>query len=145
MKNAVVPESEAILIVSQSDMASSLFDQCDSIFPEVFATSRMIALMELAAARAMLPILQPHQVSVGVLVTVKHISATPNGTTVKALATFKGMEGKLYKFFVEAFDDGGKIGEGDHSRAIVDKSRLIDGAVSKQENKKFDSKPLHKE
>ena len=39
-------------------------------FPEVFSTSRMIALMELAAARAMRPLLGEGQLSVGVSIMV---------------------------------------------------------------------------
>jgi fluoroacetyl-CoA thioesterase len=38
------------------------------------------------------------------------------------------MEGKLYKFKVEAFDNAGKIGEGEHMRAIIDGGRLLSGA-----------------
>ena len=38
------------------------------------------------------------------------------------------MEGKLYKFRIEAFDPAGKIGEGEHTRAIIDSERLLTGA-----------------
>ena len=52
--------------VRDSDLAKSLsIDPADS-FPEVFATSRMIALMELAAARLMRSELQDGELSVGV-------------------------------------------------------------------------------
>jgi predicted thioesterase len=109
-------------------MAKSLAVSDEDDFPEVFATSRMIALMELAGARLMKRILEPHQLSVGVGVFVKHLAATPNNTEVKAVATFLQMEGKLYKFKVEAFDPAGKIGEGEHTRAIIDAERLLSGA-----------------
>jgi predicted thioesterase len=88
----------------------------------------MIALMELAGARLMKPILELNQLSVGVGVCIKHLAATPNHTRVSAVATFLGMEGKLYKFKVEAFDTAGKIGEGEHTRAIIDGGRLLSGA-----------------
>jgi predicted thioesterase len=91
----------------------------------------MIALMETAGARAMRPLLQPGQLSVGVTVNIKHLAATPNHTQVSATATFLGMEGKLYKFKVEAFDPGGKIGEGEHSRAITSTERLMQGATAR--------------
>jgi len=38
------------------------------------------------------------------------------------------MEGKLYRFKVEAFDPAGKIGEGEHTRAVIDAERLLSGA-----------------
>jgi len=91
--------------------------------------------METAAARVIKPLVQSGQLSVGVMVNIKHFAATPNHTQVSARATYIGMEGKLYKFRVEAFDPGGKIGEGEHTRAIIDTERLIQGARSRLERK----------
>jgi len=68
----------------------------------------MIALMETARARALNPLLQSGQLSVGVTVNIKHLAARPKPHQVSAQGTFLGMEGKLYKFKVEAFDPGGK-------------------------------------
>ena len=120
--------AEASFVAGDGDMASALSVSTEDSFPEVFATSRMIALMELAAARLMKRIVGPQQLSVGVGVYIKHLAATPNRTRVSAVATFLGMEGKLYKFKVEAFDPAGKIGEGEHTRAIIDAKRLVAGA-----------------
>ena len=120
--------SEVAFVAADADMASALSISTGDSFPEVFATSRMIALMELAAARLMKRILEPQQLSVGVGVYIKHLAATPNNTKVSAVATFLGMEGRLYKFKVEAFDPAGKIGEGEHTRAIIDSERLLTGA-----------------
>ncbi len=125
--------AEATYIVSDRDMASKLGISDKDKFPEVFSTSRMIALMETAAARAMVPLLKPGQMSVGVVVNIKHLAATPNHTPVSAVARFEGMEGKLYRFHVEAFDPGGKIGEGEHCRAIVDNERLLQGARNRMQ------------
>jgi predicted thioesterase len=38
------------------------------------------------------------------------------------------MEGKLFKFKIEAFVPAGKIGEGEHTRAVIDADRLLNGA-----------------
>ena|SRR5881409_2065299 len=119
---------EASFIATDRDMAKSLAVSPEDNFPEVFATSRMIALMELAGARLMKRVLEPHQLSVGVGVCIKHLAATPNNTEVSAVATFLEMEGKLYKFRIEAFDPAGKIGEGEHTRAVIDAERLLSGA-----------------
>jgi predicted thioesterase len=119
---------EASFVATDQDMAKSLAVAVEDDFPEVFATSRMIALMELAGARLMKRILEPNQLSVGVGVFIKHLAATPNNTRVSAIATFLEREGKLYKFKVEAFDPAGKIAEGEHTRAVIDSNRLIEGA-----------------
>ena len=124
---------EARIIATDKDMASALSISAEDNFPEVFATSRMIALMELAAARLMKKLLQEGQLSVGVGVNITHMAATPNHKEVWAVATFLGMEGKLYKFRVEAFDHAGKVGEGEHTRAIISQERLIAGAIKRFE------------
>lgn len=115
-----------------SDTAQSLQLTPQDQYPPVLATSRMIALMELAAARMLVPLLQPGQLSVGVNVDIRHSAATPVGCTARAVATFVGQEGKLYRFRVEAFDDAGPIGEGEHTRAIVGLERLMAGAEKRR-------------
>jgi fluoroacetyl-CoA thioesterase len=120
-------------VVGRGDSAKALSAFPGDDFPDVLATSRMIALMELAAARAMQGLLESGQLSVGVGVAVKHLAATPVGVEVRAAATFLGMEGKLYRFRVEAFDRGGLIGEGEHTRAVVSTERLVKGAFARNQ------------
>jgi predicted thioesterase len=79
----------------------------------------------------MRPLLQPGQHSVGVLVSIKHMAATPVGGHVRTVATYLGPEGKLFRFKVKAFDDAGPIGAGEHTRAIVTTSRLLAGAAKR--------------
>jgi fluoroacetyl-CoA thioesterase len=124
--------AEASFTVQPSDTAQALSLSPEDSFPEVLATSRMIALMELAAARTMRPLLQGGQLSVGVALSVKHTAATPVGCVVRAVATYQGQEGKLYRFKVEAFDEAGPIGEGEHTRAIVATERLLAGAARRR-------------
>jgi len=126
----VLDTADASLIVQPSDTAKALSTQDD--FPDVFATSRMVALMELAAARALKPLLQPGQMSVGVTLNIRHTAATPIGLKVRAVATYLGPEGKLFRFKVQAFDDAGPIGEGEHTRAIIDAERLVTGAARRK-------------
>lgn len=128
--------AEFSMIASDADMASALGDGSGDRFPEVFATSRMVAIMELAAARIMKKLLTPEQLSVGVGVNIMHLAATPNNTEVSAKATFLGMDGKLYKFKIEAFDTGGLIGKGAHTRAIIEFDRLVASASKRVSGKK---------
>src|SRR5260370_703754 len=64
---------------------------------------------------------------------LEHLAATPVGVEVKAVATFLGMEGKRYRFKVRAFDLGGLVGQGEHTRASVDRERLERGAYDGNE------------
>ncbi len=117
--------------VQSQDLAQMLSSDPQDNFPAVFATSRMIAIMELAAARLMKPCLAEGELSVGVNVNVTHSAATLNDETVDAVATFIGMEGKLYKFEVSLLDRGGIAGSGTHTRAIVKTVRLLQGATNR--------------
>lgn len=121
----------AQLVVKDGDLASILNFQPGDEFPPVFATSRMVALMEVAAARLLSPLLEPGQLSVGTSVEIVHTAATPKGGTVTATATYLGREGKLFRFEVSAADDAGEIGRGTHKRAIVSSERLLAGAAKR--------------
>ncbi len=119
----------AKLTVGPPDLANVLnFEPRDS-FPPVFATSRMVGLMEVAAARILGPHLREGEASVGVFVDVVHTAATPPGATVTATAKFVGRDGKLFLFEVSATDDAGEVGRGTHKRAIVLVERLLAGAA----------------
>lgn len=124
-------KGECVYIVQQKDLASEVGVSSEDNFPEVLATSRMIGLMEVSAARLMKSLLKPGELSVGVGVDVKHFAPTPIDEEVKAISTFTGCEGKLYLFDVEVFDRAGKVASGKHTRAIVGADRLITGAESR--------------
>ena len=124
-------KNECVYTVQQKDLASEVGVSSEDTFPEVFATSRMIGLMEVSAARLMKSLLKPGELSVGVGVDVKHFAPTPVDEEVKAVSTFTGCEGKLYLFDVEVFDRAGKVASGKHTRAIVAADRLMTGAESR--------------
>lgn len=119
-------------IVRTEDLASALLIDPQDDFPAVFATSRMIALMEVAAARLMQPLLSEGELSVGVTVDVTHSAATLPADEVHVTALYLGKEGKLYFFDVRAEDSGGEIGRGTHRRAIIATQRLLDGATRRR-------------
>lgn len=115
-------------IVKEEDLASLLpLEKADS-FPAVLATYRMIALMEMSAARLMRPLLKEGDLSVGVNVNVVHTAPTLKGDELTVKAKFLEMEGKLYKFEVQIYDIGGKAGSGTHTRAIINNDKLMQGA-----------------
>jgi len=128
---AVGETGEVTQVVAPEDTAKAMARSPEEDFPAVLATTRMIGLMELAASLPMRKLLRAGQLSVGVGVDVVHLAATPIGVPVRAVATFLGMEGKLHRFKVQAFDRGGLVGEGEHTRAIIGTERLIAGALAR--------------
>ena len=118
----------ATLNVGKADLASAITTDPGDAFPDVLATARLVALLEIAASRVIKPHLGPGELSVGVSVDIVHTAATPPGATVTATARLTGREGKLFVFEVAAQDGGGEIGRGTHRRAIISQQRLLDGA-----------------
>lgn len=98
----------------------------------VFATPEMVRLMERAAVNALAPYLLPGQQSVGTMVNVKHLAATPLGATVTARAELISVDGRRLTFRVTAHDGIDLIGEGLHERAIIDLARFEARAQAKQ-------------
>jgi predicted thioesterase len=92
---------------------------------EVFATPAMIALMEKAAAASVQPRLEHGQTTVGTLLNVSHVAATPLGMQVTAKAELVAMDNRKLTFKVEAFDEKEKIGEGIHERFIINIEKFM--------------------
>src|SRR6185369_5155148 len=72
--------------------------------PAVYGTPTMILHMEMAAGSAIQPSLPPGYVSVGMMVNVRHLAATPVGRTVRAIARVVRVEAKSVLLEVEAWD-----------------------------------------
>jgi fluoroacetyl-CoA thioesterase len=118
--------------VTDADTAAALKPITGDDFPPVFATTRCIALLELAAGRLLKAECGPGHLSVGVVVDVTHTAATPVGTWVEAEATYTGRNGRLYVFEVVARDPAGEVMRGRHERAVIDEARLLEGATKRR-------------
>lgn len=101
----------------------------------VFATPEMVRLMERAAVNGLAPHLAPGQQSVGTLVNVKHLAATPIGATVTATAELIEINGRRLTFRVTAHDGVDLIGEGVHERALIDLAKFEARVKAKSEAK----------
>ena len=97
----------------------------------VYATPCMVALMEGAACEAIADALSDTQTTVGTMLNIEHISATPVGLEVRAEAEVTAVEGKVITFTVTAFDEAGEIGKGTHKRVIINSQKFLDKAYSK--------------
>ncbi|MBS4537574.1 thioesterase family protein [Clostridium sp. D2Q-11] len=92
----------------------------------VYATPMMIGLMENAALNSVEEALGEEYSTVGINVNVDHISATPLGKRVSAEAILTKIEGKKLYFNVTAYDEDKKIGEGTHTRYIINVKKFLD-------------------
>ncbi len=97
----------------------------------VFATPAMIALMENTAMNAVSPYLNEGEATVGTLINVKHLSATPVGGTVICEAELIETDGRKLVFKVTASDNKGIIGEGTHERFIIKTEKFLAKAQDK--------------
>ena len=125
---AVGASAEACTRVTHADLACAVGIAASDVFPPVYATSRLVALMEIAAARVLTQYLEAGEMSVGISVDIVHTAATPVGAEVIATATLREREGGRFVFDVSARDPAGEIGRGTHRRAVVDAGRLAMGA-----------------
>ena len=91
----------------------------------VFGTPMMIGLMENASWRLIQPELAEGETTVGTLVNVRHLAATPVGGHVTATAELIEIDGRRLVFHVSARDDNQLIGEGTHERARVLLDRFL--------------------
>ena len=85
----------------------------------VFATPAMIALMEKTAWESVQPYLEEGSGTVGTLMNVKHVAASPVGMKITCETELVKVDGRALTFTVKAFDEAGLIGEGEHERFVV--------------------------
>ena len=92
---------------------------------EVFSTPSLVALFELSAKQLVDPLLQPGESTVGVEIQVKHLKANRIGQKVRCTATVAGVDGRRIAFTGEMWDEQGKIGEGSHTRYVVNDAQFL--------------------
>ncbi len=127
MEITVGMQGEASTVVERQDTAYEVGS--GSLL--VYATPCMVALMEGAACEALAPALPEDKTSVGTMLNISHIAATPVGMEVRAEAVVTEIEKNTITFSVTAYDESGKIGEGIHKRAVVSTQRFLDKAYAK--------------
>ena len=98
---------------------------------EVLATPKMCALMEECAYKCISPYLDDGASSVGTMLNINHVSATPVGMTVSVCATVTGVEGRKISFDLKAYDEAGIIGEGTHERFVVFSEKFVSKTYAK--------------
>ncbi|MDA3820172.1 MAG: thioesterase family protein [Candidatus Delongbacteria bacterium] len=92
---------------------------------EAFATPAMVAFMENTCLQSIEPYLPDTHSSVGIKISVTHEKATPVGMYVYCTSRLVEIDRKRLVFEVEARDEQGIIGKGQHERFIIDKEKFI--------------------
>lgn len=111
-KEIVVNESQ-----SAKKVRSGLLD--------VFSTPSLVALMEDTAERSIMNVLPCGYGTVGIGINVKHIKATPMGMKVRCESVLKEVDRRKLTFYIEAYDEAGKIGEAVHSRFVIENEKFL--------------------
>ncbi len=91
----------------------------------VFATPAMVALMENAAMCAVADALSEGQTTVGAAISTSHLCPSKVGAEIRAEAELVEVDGRRLQFCVRAYDGERVIGEGEHTRFVVDKERFL--------------------
>jgi len=125
----VLPGLQGVKTITVSD--AQLATHLGSGQVEVFATPAMIALIESAAVSAIDPLLPEEQASVGIAVDVRHLAATPRDQQVRAQAEVTAIDGRRVTFRVQVWDEQELIGEGTHTRYVIDVARFTERVQSK--------------
>jgi fluoroacetyl-CoA thioesterase len=94
----------------------------------VFSTPAMISEMEETCRLLLKEQFIPNAEwdSVGTVVNIKHLAATPIGTEVLLKSKVISVNGRRVMFDVEAFDKIEKIGQGQHERFIINVPKFKD-------------------
>jgi fluoroacetyl-CoA thioesterase len=96
-----------------------LIDCSDGQMAAVLSTPCLIGFLERAARKALAPVLDAGEQSVGVHVDIRHLAATPPGQRVVCVARVIHVDGKEVSFQVEARDEQELIARGLHKRRVV--------------------------
>jgi len=113
-------EGEVGLLVSEEHTAPRV----GSGAIHVLATPVMINLFEAAALAAVERLLPPGHQSLGTVLNVRHIAATPVGMRVTATAKVERIDGRTIYFRLEARDEKEVIGDGLHERVVVNVAKF---------------------
>lgn len=109
------------VVVQPADTADAL----GNAGVHVLATPRLVALLELAAIRAVEAQLPPGAGTVGTRIDVRHLAATPVGMRATIRATLREVDGRRLVFDIAGEDEAERIVEGTHERFQIDQARFL--------------------
>ena len=113
--------NSATLVVEHKDTAAVY----GSGALEVFATPAMIALMEKTSLESVADKIGEGNTTVGIAVNIKHLKASPVGSTIRCDAKLIEVDRRRLVFEVKCFEGETLVGEGIHERFVVDSQKFM--------------------
>jgi predicted thioesterase len=96
---------------------------------DVFSTPAMIGVMEFTCVLLVAPYLGENEQTVGMHVDVRHMAPTKIGQSVTVTAELLEVKDNKLRFALSAVNDQGvKIGEGTHRRAVINTQQFASGS-----------------
>jgi predicted thioesterase len=124
MKDGLVPG-----LKHSETYVTTLAMRAQQLIADVFSTPSMISLMEQTSVKLTEPYLDENEQSVGIHVDVRHLAATRIGQSVTITAEILEVKDGKIRYAVTAFNDQGvKIGEGRHRRAVINQKKFASGS-----------------
>lgn len=109
-----------------------LIDFAHDGMPPILCTPWLIWFLEHAARNAVLPLLEPGESTVGVVINVEHLAPTPPGAQVVCRARVIYADGPIISFQFEANDEHEKIAGGTHKLRVIQAARLAKKVEAKK-------------
>ncbi|HRM73801.1 MAG TPA: thioesterase family protein [Paracoccus sp. (in: a-proteobacteria)] len=122
------------MTVQPGDTVPALFADRNA-FPEmpvVFATAKMVGLMEWACVEQLRPYYEAGEGSLGIHVDVDHTAPTLPGQVVTVETEVEDIDGRFIWFRVTAHDGIDQIGAGRHRRAVIRNEKFNDRLNAKR-------------
>ena len=120
MKDGLVPG-----LTHTQTYVTTLEMRAKQLVSDVFSTPAMIGLMEYTCVLLVAPYLDENEQTVGIHVDVRHMAPTKIGQSVTVTAELLEVKDNKLRFAVSAVNDQGvKIGEGTHRRALINTKQL---------------------
>lgn len=115
MKDGMVPG-----LTHTQTYLTTLEMRAKQLASDIFSTPAMIGLMEYTCVLLVAPHLDDNEQTVGIHVDVRHMAPTKIGQSVTVTAELLEVKDSKLRFALSAVNDQGiKIGEGTHRRALI--------------------------
>ncbi len=97
----------------------------------VLSTPHLIGFLEMTSRNLIKQFVEAAEDSVGTLVNIRHLAATPIGMHVRLRAEIQSVEGQRVLCKVEAWDARDKVAEGTHERFVINVERFAERVRAK--------------
>ena len=115
MKDGLVPG-----LTHTQTYVTTLEMRAKQLASDIFSTPAMIGLMEYTCVLLVAPYLDENEQTVGIHVDVRHMAPTKIGQSVTVTAEVLEVKDNKLRFALSAVNDQGvRIGEGTHRRALI--------------------------